>query len=312
MLRVVTGQSGPTKKHSCCLRGSKCLTMIGKLWPSTSGQDRKTSAFPNSSNYPLKILTSRQNQLRTLVLSDTKPESTVYHLTKADNPVMSVVTFLASAVGPAVAAAAAQSALGELANGLKKRKHAGENGETVNGDETKPVNGDEVKDEAMAVDDVDTADPVTERGDGDAPSRSSVERAASIALGAAAAKASALSKHESTRIAQLVSRLVAAQTRKVELKLTMFERLEEILEEEKRNVELGRQRLFKERLEVKKQLDMVEGLLRRTKEGQAGASVEADVAAVKSGLGASTSTRMEEVKGEVERPGPGESTMAQL
>ncbi|KAK0566632.1 SWI/SNF and RSC complex subunit Ssr2 [Tilletia horrida] len=40
---------------------------------------------------------------------------------QADNPVMSVVAFLASAVSPAVAAAAAQSALGELTEGVRKR-----------------------------------------------------------------------------------------------------------------------------------------------------------------------------------------------
>lgn len=235
-----------------------------------------------------------------------------------ENPVMSVVTFLANAVGPAVAAAAAQSALGELAQGLKRKRDKADEGQEG-----------EVKNEAIAVDQPngsDTAEkstgaaggaggPVTET---EAPSQSAVERAASVALGAAAAKASALAQHEQARLSQLVSRLVAAQVRKVELKLNMFERMEEMLEEEKRRVELGRQSLFKEKVNVQAQLARVEGLIQKMKEegessavaGAAGA--ESEVKAVKDGvMGASTAESVVPVQG-VNPPPKEESSVVQL
>lgn len=217
----------------------------------------------------------------------------------SENPVMSVVAFLANAVGPAVAAAAAQSALGELSQGLKRKR--GQEGEVVGeGKERKTGTGaDEeavVKEEqeGMAVDtegqgeDATSAvvveKPTEANGNGaaeaevapeaeaqptadpTAPSKSSVERAAAIALGSAAAKATALARHEDSRISALVSRLVAAQVKKVELKLQMFERLEEMLENEKRNLERGRQALFKEKLSVSRQLGRVEEMVKRAKE----------------------------------------------
>lgn len=187
----------------------------------------------------------------------------------AENPVMSVVTFLASAVGPAVAAAAAQSALGELSQSLKrKRKQA--DGEATEGDKE---GGDGEKRQKSAEGDVKAeaetpaaASRSGDENDDDAPSKSSLERAASIAIGAAAAKASTLASHEEGRLSALVSRLVAAQARKVELKLALFEKLEDVLEDEKRKLELDRQRLFRDRLSVQKQLAEVEGLLMRARE----------------------------------------------
>jgi SWI/SNF related-matrix-associated actin-dependent regulator of chromatin subfamily C len=229
---------------------------------------------------------------------------------------MSVVTFLANAVGPAVAAAAAQSALGELAQGLKRKRDKADEGQEG-----------EVKNEAIAVDQPangsDTAEKSTGAAGGavmetEAPSQSAVERAASVALGAAAAKASALAQHEQARLSQLVSRLVAAQVRKVELKLNMFERMEEMLEEEKRRVELGRQSLFKEKVNVQAQLARVEGLIQKMKEegessavaGAAGA--ESEVKAVKDGvMGASTAESVVPVQG-VNPPPKEESSVVQL
>ncbi|WVR07453.1 hypothetical protein IAU60_004494 [Kwoniella sp. DSM 27419] len=217
-----------------------------------------------------------------------------------ENPVMSVVTFLASAVGPAVAAAAAQSALGELAKGLKRKraeeKDDGEQKEKAvkaeKGDETAVAEGEAEK---MAVD----GEPVEGEGDAagrgsageealngeeptapgatesavaapssapEGPTPSELSRAATLALSSAAAKAQALATHEDRRISQLVSRLVSAQVKKVELKMSLFEKLESALEAEKRNVELGRQALFKEKVAVKKQIERVEQLLRKAKE----------------------------------------------
>jgi SWI/SNF related-matrix-associated actin-dependent regulator of chromatin subfamily C len=221
----------------------------------------------------------------------------------SDNPVMSVVTFLASAVGPAVAAAAAQSALGELSQGLKRKRENGDDGKTngVKAEGESTPNG-----ESMAVD----GEPTADDGVG-APSKSSVERAASLALGSAAAKASALAKHEDARISQLVSRLVAAQVKKVELKLTMFERLEEMLESEKRKLEVGRQELFREKMQARRSVANVEAMLKRAREGDV-QGVERDLQGVRGGLGGgSTVGSMMEVKG-AEVPNRQEGSFQQL
>lgn len=225
----------------------------------------------------------------------------------SENPVMSVVTFLASAVGPSVAAAAAQSALGELTKGLK-RKRAETDGEKANG-EAEGVNGTndaDIKEESADI--AETGDEVV---NGDAtstsgPSRTSVQRAAQIAIGAAAAKATTLARYEDIRLSQLVSRLVAAQTRKVELKLKIFERMEDMLEKEKRKVELGRQELFQQRVTVQKSLDSVEILLRQAREAAAQAQA-ARQAQMQAQVQARAQAQAQAGAGGVQPPLPGPS-----
>lgn len=274
----------------------------------------------------------------------------------SDNPVMSVVAFLASAVGPAVAAAAAQSALGELSEGLKRKRgnevsggkkqktedgESGENGvvDVKEESESMAVDSEEEKGEGDGQADAAAQDTTNSTSDPTAPTKSSVEGAAAIALGSAAAKASSLARHEDARLSVLVSNLVAAQVKKVELKLKMFERLEEMLENEKRNVERGRQVLFKEKIAVAKQLGKVEEMIKRAKEpsqvqnqsqnpgqgqsqgqtqasgqGQGGVSI-AEVAEVREGLrGTTTASQVREVTGKegIEIPQRGESQVQQL
>ncbi|KAK8854824.1 hypothetical protein IAR55_003563 [Kwoniella newhampshirensis] len=256
-----------------------------------------------------------------------------------ENPVMSVVTFLASAVGPAVAAAAAQSALGELAKGLKrKRTDDGAdrgNEKAVKVEKDGQADGEKDKDDGMVVDgevsptdadkenEVSTAQPTdstavatTTAADSApaAPTSSDLSRAATLALSSAAAKAQTLASHEDRRISQLVSRLVSAQVKKVELKLSMFEKLEELLEAEKRNVELGRQALFKDKVNVGKQLKQVEELLRKAKEDPTGATLPKDVEELRKQVeGGNTAENTEEVVGAEGASEPeGESNLVKL
>ncbi|SPO28043.1 related to swi/snf-related matrix-associated actin-dependent regulator of chromatin, subfamily c, member 1 [Ustilago trichophora] len=194
---------------------------------------------------------------------------------QADNPVMSVVAFLASAVNPAVAAAAAQSALGELTDNLRKRqKEAGESGEEdAAATETAEGEGEKNKEngephangggDAMDVDADQPAKTTTTVGvtEPKAVPRNAVERAAAIALGAAAAKAHVLSSFEERECQRLVGSVIEAQLRKLELKMTQFEQLESLLEAERRSVEAGRRQLYADRLAVQKQLGLVNELL---------------------------------------------------
>ncbi|WVW85712.1 hypothetical protein I302_107750 [Kwoniella bestiolae CBS 10118] len=225
----------------------------------------------------------------------------------SENPVMSVVTFLASAVGPAVAAAAAQSALGELAKGLKRKRGDGEGSEkekavkmekegmVVDGEVSAQADESSTKDGENGHGEVVTT--ITEK----APTSDEVSRAATIALSSAAAKAKSLALHEESKMSNLVSRLVSAQVKKVELKLKIFESLEEQLENEKRNLEIGKQQLFRDRLNVKKQLEKVEGLLKDLKENpQSAPGGETGVDGMKEEvMGKSTAELVVPVQGEV-------------
>lgn len=197
---------------------------------------------------------------------------------QADNPVMSVVAFLASAVSPAVAAAAAQSALGELTDGMRKRIASKSNGAN-NEDETSaakegPTPTD--KGEAMEMDAVASADkdvakdaeaafaPTTKpSADSETIPKTAVERAASVALGAAAAKAHLLSTFEERECQRLVGQVIEAQMKKMELKMAHFEQLETLLEQERRSLEISRRQLYTDRLNVSRQISMVQDLVRK-------------------------------------------------
>lgn len=199
-----------------------------------------------------------------------------YHrqpFSQADNPVMSVVAFLASVVNPGVAAAAAQSALSELTLTLKKGIKAEK---TEAAEAAKPTQegekADKPDEEKTAEDkgttesttiknedtmEVDVAAPATNGASHEAPSevaRSAVEKAATIALGSAAAKAKTLATYEEREIQRLITTVVECQLKKLELKMTQFEQLETALDNEKRELEKQRQQLFLDRLQLKKNI----------------------------------------------------------
>lgn len=256
---------------------------------------------------------------------------------QADNPVMSVVAFLASAVGPGVAAAAAQSALGELTNGLRRSaKEKGDKEQTTDVEEEKTddkpeekTDQDKDKTDEMEVDKPESSEGDKPKTEVEAPEaetseptlpRSQVERAAALALGAAAAKASTLAVHEERHIQNLMTRLIQAQTRKLESKITMFEKFEELLEQEKRSVEVAKQQFFKERLTLVGQLQQVQGLLKQARELNVGVNehVVKQAEQMENALAATTAGAAVEVaqgQGEaakIELPDPSTATYATL
>ncbi|KAG0307198.1 hypothetical protein BGZ97_000472 [Linnemannia gamsii] len=192
-----------------------------------------------------------------------------YHripFSQADNPVMSVVAFLASVVNPGVAAAAAKSALKELAQAKKAvENESTEVAQTEEADKAAPVeNGDaepkaEAQSDKMDVDK--TAGEDTDmKQDGEVSTdiaglpRSTLERVGAAALGSAAAKAKVLADNEEREVRRLVTQVVEAQLKKMELKLQQFEELESVLETEKRELERQRQQLYLDRLAMKKSI----------------------------------------------------------
>ena len=192
-------------------------------------------------------------------------------LSKADNPVMSVVAFLAGAVDRETAAKAAGEAVEELDAGLKRRaqlvkeakKEDGDGAAADDGDakmDGVEANGDEVKTNGDA--------PVAEDPLADS-SRSSpsdnMRRAALTALGSASARAHALALQEDASLHSLVTAVVEAQVRKLDLKLAHFDELERLVEHERRALEVQKQQLHEDRLRVNRMLADAAGLVQKAK-----------------------------------------------
>ncbi|KAJ1972883.1 SWI/SNF and RSC complex subunit Ssr2, partial [Dimargaris verticillata] len=193
---------------------------------------------------------------------------------QANNPVMSVVAFLAANVNPGVAAAAAQSALKELAASAGKDKAKSKASAKS---DVAPAATSEPKVDTPAAPattngsadmEVDTANaeapqtvPDADTKDGDASTapdsqasldRSSVTRAAMAALGAAAAKAHTLATYEERQIQSLVQQAVETQLKKLELKMREFEELEAYVHSQQQELERERLKLVQERLQLRK------------------------------------------------------------
>lgn len=198
---------------------------------------------------------------------------------QADNPVMSVVAFLAGVVNPGVAAEAAKTALKELTDGEGGKKPSGEakEGEGEKKDENKmdedaPATTTTQKDESntMSLDHPPSSDPTkpTTTSVSHTLPHSQVQRAAHLALSASAKAAQNLASAEDTQIRTTLSTLIKLTLTKLEIKMTQFEELEEILEEERRNLESARVALVNERLGLKKMLDTVRGEVIRHQQAQ--------------------------------------------
>ncbi|KAG0275645.1 hypothetical protein BGZ95_008535 [Linnemannia exigua] len=176
---------------------------------------------------------------------------------ESENPVMSVVAFLASVVNPGVAAAAAQSALKELALATKS---AQTETEKVGGSIVSQSKSTDETVEAMDVDtdkvtdDVKEEDAAVTEGDIAGIPRSTLEKAAAAALGSAAVKAKSLADYEEREIQRLVTVVVEMQLKKLELKLQQFEELENVIDMEKGELERQREQLYLDRLAMKKSI----------------------------------------------------------
>lgn len=222
--------------------------------------------------------------------------------TQADNPVLSVVAFLASIVDPKVAAAAAKSSVDEMTKNLHRQIELNETkkeskqspgattetagASTSSGDKDKAASTEAAaspkKSPTPAVKTETTTgssaapEDTPMSGDASPPASSDTEnlltKSASVALGAAAARASALASHEEREMTRLVNAVVNTSLRKLELKLVQFNELEQVLQAERREIEKARQNLFLERLAMKKQCLEVQSMLRRAQEigGQQG------------------------------------------
>ncbi|KAF9917559.1 hypothetical protein BX616_000607 [Lobosporangium transversale] len=182
---------------------------------------------------------------------------------ESENPVMSVVAFLASVVNPGVAVAAAQSALKTLALAKNDVKTLTEYEATQAIPESSMDMDKSSREEDTNTDrskeDIDMSDTnaslkEAKANDIEGIPHSILEKAAAAALGSAAAKAKALADYEEREIQRLVTVVVEMQLKKLELKLQQFEELETILDTEKKDLERQREQLYLNRLMMKESI----------------------------------------------------------
>jgi SWI/SNF related-matrix-associated actin-dependent regulator of chromatin subfamily C len=159
---------------------------------------------------------------------------------QADNPVMSVVAFLAGVVGPGVAAEAAKTALHELTK--------------AEGDEPTADGEDKMDEDGQR-----SGDGAPSGGSTSAHGlpHSKVVRAASLALKSSAKAANALADAEDAHIRSTLGSLIKLTLNKLDLKMKQFEELEEILEDERRSLESARMKLVDERVGLRRTLEAV-------------------------------------------------------
>ncbi|CAK7211527.1 SWI/SNF and RSC complex subunit Ssr2 [Sporothrix bragantina] len=197
---------------------------------------------------------------------------------QADNPVMSVIGFLASLADPASTAAAANKSLDELKRGLQKKLEAGGADEAKEGDKDakdKEVaksgsdNNEQSGDDAMDVDGarstdltVTTKTTTTTTTSTSTTISSAQQNLANLPLASIGARAGGLASHEEREMTRLVSAAVNVTLQKMELKLKYFNEMESILQAERRELERARQQLFLDRLSFKRRVREVQDNLK--------------------------------------------------
>lgn len=161
-------------------------------------------------------------------------------LSQAENPVMSVVSFLAGLVDPEVVAAAAGRSVEEIRRRQADKIAEGESKESKEGKEGE--GSDAVKQE---------------------PSEPNLQAVSEVALGAMAARSQVLSTNTERLMYSQFTKLVQLQLQKIDTKLSKFAKLERNLEIERRELEKDREDLFLSRLSLHRKVRMVDGILSR-------------------------------------------------
>lgn len=192
----------------------------------------------------------------------------------ADNPILSVVSFLAGLAPANVTEAAVASgrSVGEMKRILQEKINKApvaplEKGKEKKGDST-PVGGaSDVKPEGDDAMEVDTTQEVAVANK-DASSDSNPLVTLPFAL--SAARASALASHEERHITRLVSGSVNLQLQKLQLKLAHFSDFEKLLSAERRDLQRRRQQLFVDRLNFQRRVRALEEATKKIGSGMQG------------------------------------------
>ncbi|PWA85703.1 SWITCH/sucrose nonfermenting 3C [Artemisia annua] len=162
---------------------------------------------------------------------------------KSANPVMSQVAFLASAVGPRVAAACAHASLAALS----EDDHLG-----ASEDAAVDGYGSENRTNSESMNGRDARNPIPPKVENSGATATSISsekmrNAVRSGLAAAATKAKLFADHEEREIQRLSANIINHQLKRLELKLKQFAEVESLLIKECEQLERGRQRVTAER-----------------------------------------------------------------
>ncbi|KAL9087314.1 MAG: hypothetical protein Q9159_003734 [Coniocarpon cinnabarinum] len=162
-------------------------------------------------------------------------------VTQSENPVMSVLSFLAAGVDPAVAAAASGQAVGEMVKSMdEKKKSLAQRFSEAQSTDGKSTDTAQAQGESMDVDKAEqTNDPAT------------------TALALAGARSFAMASHVERQVSSHLNNATALQLEKLDLKLQQFNELEALLAAERREIERRTKELFIERLQWRRKMDRV-------------------------------------------------------
>lgn len=191
---------------------------------------------------------------------------------RADNPVMSVIAFLASTVDPSVAAAAAGRSVDEIKKTMRAQL---ENGAATTDTDTaaEQPNTTTAADAAMKTEDtmdLDTSGTTTTNNTAQNADPSITP------FSLLAARSTALASHTERQITAQLSAAQALQMQKLELKLQQFAEMEKLLAAERRDVERRRRELLLERLSWRRRVEGVrEGVKKAVGMGLSGGDEEA-------------------------------------
>lgn len=178
-------------------------------------------------------------------------------ISQLENPVMSVVSFLAQMHDPSVVAAASQRSVEQMHKELRKELEKGMSGEAkVDGETSKDVEDTKPEDSM----EVDTARPSEDQSQSGSHVLTDLS---TTALAVSAARSAALATHEEREATRLVSAAMNLTLKKYELKLAQFAEMEEIIQAERRDLEKGRQQLFLDQLRFRKRVRDVENQLKQ-------------------------------------------------
>lgn len=194
-------------------------------------EDKYLDAEPVNKSTGISMLGSQQGQLP---------------FSSADNPVMSVIGFLAGLTEPSVTAAAAGKTVEAMKESLRNQlqKTGSEKGKEKEHEDSMEI---DVRHE------ITTSTTTT--------TTHSISSLATVPLATVAARAGGLASHEEREMTRLVSAAVNTTLMKLDLKLKQFSEMEQIIQAERRELERGRQQLFLDRLAFKKRVkDVQEGL----------------------------------------------------
>jgi len=164
---------------------------------------------------------------------------------RADNPVMSVIAFLASTVDPSVAAAAAGRSVDEIKKTMRAQLE-NTTDSTVQPTTSTTTDNTLKTEDTMDVDSTNTTSPTTTQ-----------TNPQTTPFSLLAARSTALASHTERQITAQLSAVTALQTQKLELKLAQFAEMEKLLAAERRDVERRRRELLLERLSWRRRVEGV-------------------------------------------------------